>query len=408
MGCADDDVAVGWRLDFDGFESEHFSNPRSIWMVGFAFRICRFFVKQRFEIVLGFFRYLFMSMVRIGCESIMARLKRYALLLFVILVVPATVVGSFFYLNPQNTFSGKPLSITVGNAQSFECDTLVHIAEIQNFFVKNGLNVTIRDYASGLAAVNDLLQGGVDVAATAEFPLVGKAFNGQNISALGTIAKTQLQDIIGRKDRGIESISDLAGKRVGVTLGTIAEFYFGRFLELNGLNLTDVTIVNVSPLESVNAIVNGIVDAIIIWQPYAYTIENLLGFNAVIWPAQSSQLTYIVEVARNDWITQHPDIVNRFLNSLAQAQDYLVNYPAESEAMVQKNLNYTDAYMAAVWSKNTFSLSLDQSLVVAMENEARWMINNNLTNETFVPNFLNYLYVDGLSSVKPESVNIIR
>jgi NitT/TauT family transport system substrate-binding protein len=42
-----------------------------------------------------------------------------------------------------------------------------------------------------------------------------------------------------------------------------------------------------------------------------------------------------------------------------------------------------------------------------MQDEARWLINNNLTTATSVPNFLNYVYVDGLKSVSPESVNII-
>jgi NitT/TauT family transport system substrate-binding protein len=320
----------------------------------------------------------------------------------------AVISSLFLYLNSPNAFPAKPVSITVGNAQSFECDTLVHIAVDQNLFAKNGLDVTIKNYDSGMVAVNDLLKGEVDVAATAEFPLVGKAFGGQNISALATIAKTQLQDLIGRKDRGIEDISDLAGKRVGVTLGTVAEFYLGRFLDLNGLSLTNVTIVNVGPSESVDAITNGSVDAIIIWQPYAYTIETLLGSNAVIWSPQSSQLTFIVEVARNDWISQHPDVVNRFLTALAQAQDYLDSHPAESEAMVQRKLNYTDAYKAAVWPKNVFSVSLDQSLVVAMESEARWMIANNIVNATSVPNFLEYIHLDGLVSVKPDSVTIIR
>lgn len=64
--------------------------------------------------------------------------------------------------------------------------------------------------------------------------------------------------------------------------------------------------------------------------------------------------------------------------------------------------------MAAVWDKNQFSLSLDQSLILAMEDEARWMIKNNLTNEKNVPNFLDYIYEDGLKAVKPEAENVIR
>jgi NitT/TauT family transport system substrate-binding protein len=43
-----------------------------------------------------------------------------------------------------------------------------------------------------------------------------------------------------------------------------------------------------------------------------------------------------------------------------------------------------------------------------MEDEARWMIKNNLTTEKTVPDFLKYIYIDGLKAVKPEAVNIIR
>jgi ABC-type nitrate/sulfonate/bicarbonate transport system substrate-binding protein len=325
-----------------------------------------------------------------------------AIVVFAVLLFSA----SLFYLNSTTYYFRTSQSITIGNAQSFECDTLIHIAVEQNLFAKNGLDVTIRNYTSGLAAVNGLLNGEVDIAATAEFPLVSRAFAGTNISALATIAITELQDIICRKDRGIEQVSDLSGKKIGVTKGTIAEFYLGRFLLTNGLSSTDVTLLNVSPADSAKAITNETVDAIITWQPYAFTLEGLLGSNAVVWPAQGDQRTFIVEVAKNDWIKQHPDAVNRFLKSLNQAEQYLVEHPSQVEEMIQTKLHYSEDYMAAIWHKNTFSLSLSQSLVLAMESEARWMINNNLTNQTMLPDFVNYIYLEGLSSVKPESVNV--
>jgi len=43
-----------------------------------------------------------------------------------------------------------------------------------------------------------------------------------------------------------------------------------------------------------------------------------------------------------------------------------------------------------------------------MEDEARWMIKNNLTAGKTVPDFGNYIYVDALKAIKPEAVNIIR
>jgi NitT/TauT family transport system substrate-binding protein len=71
-------------------------------------------------------------------------------------------------------------------------------------------------------------------------------------------------------------------------------------------------------------------------------------------------------------------------------------------------MNFDDAYLEMIWQRYQFSLSLDQSLILAMEDEARWMIKNKLTKETNVPNFLDYIYEDGLKAVKPETVNIIR
>jgi ABC-type nitrate/sulfonate/bicarbonate transport system substrate-binding protein len=113
-------------------------------------------------------------------------------------------------------------------------------------------------------------------------------------------------------------------------------------------------------------------------------------------------------ISTNEWITKHPDLVGRFLKSLAQAEDYAIRNPAEAKAIVQKSLNLDAAYMETVWSQNQFSLSLDQSLIVTMEDEARWIIKNGLTTEKQVPDFLNYIYEDGLKAIKPETVTIIR
>jgi NitT/TauT family transport system substrate-binding protein len=71
-------------------------------------------------------------------------------------------------------------------------------------------------------------------------------------------------------------------------------------------------------------------------------------------------------------------------------------------------MNFDDAYLEIIWQRYQFSLSLGQSLITAMEDEARWMIKNKLTTEKQVPNFLNYIYEDGLKAIKPEAVNIIR
>ena len=157
-----------------------------------------------------------------------------------------------------------------------------------------------------------------------------------------------------------------------------------------------------------DAISNGSVDAVVVWEPYSSQMKAQLADRAVVWSVQNTQPGFGVISGRNDWLSANPDVVTRFLKSLVQAEDYLVRNEAAARRIIQTRLNYDDASMDTVWSETRFAVSLDQSLITAMEDEARWMIQNNLTTEKYVPDFLDYIYEDALKAVKPEAVNIIR
>jgi len=298
-------------------------------------------------------------------------------------------------------------SFTIGNPP-FESSALIYIAQDQHFFTGNGLKVAIKDYDSGLAAINGALKNEVDMAGTTEFTMVGKAFQKQKLRVIGILDRFQFVYLIARKDRGIGSPSDLKGKKIGVPRQTVTEFYLGRFLNLHGMNLEDVARVDVRPSRAVAAIADGNVDGIVCYEPYAHAVKGRLGSNGIIWPAQSSQPTYGIVVCREDWITRHWKRVSKFLRALGQAEEYVIHHPSEAKAIVQKILHHDDAYMAAVWPEHQFSLSLDQALILAMEEEARWMIKNNLTREKTIPNFTDHIYMDGLKAVKPKAVKMIR
>ena len=334
--------------------------------------------------------------------------KRNLTVLAVIILVIAIVLSSFVYLNSQKPYAGKTESINVAYSP-FESLTLFWVAENQNFFSQNGLNVTSHKYNTGAGALDGVLNGEDNiVVGTTEFPLTSNILNGAQIRTISSIAKSEFIYLVARADRGINEVSDLKGKTIGTTFGTIAHFYLGRFLELNGMSLQDVNLINLkTPAEWVNAVVNGSVDAVATAQPYAESAMEGLGDNAVFWSIQSSQPLYAEAIATDTWITNNPGLVTRFLNSLSQAEDFVINHPDQAKAIVKNQMSLSDAYADKVWSQNQFSLSLDQSLLLAMQGEAQWLINNDLTNALVVPNFVDYVYVDGLNSVKPGAVNII-
>ena len=332
-------------------------------------------------------------------------------LIFAVLSVLVVALGAGFVLWPRSPkgYSGKMESIAVAYPP-FESATLYYIAEDQHFFRQNGLNVTSRKYDTGAASLAGVVKGEVDIAVgVAEFPLVGRALQKVKLAVIANIDKAEFIFLVGRKDRGIEKASDLRRKRVGTTLGTVAHFHLGRFLDLHGMNIQDITLVDVkTPEEWVNAVADGYIDAIATAQPYANSAKERLAANAVFWPAQSGQPLHGLVISSNEWNKSHPELARRFLKSLAQAEEYVVHHPAQVKTILQKRLTLDPAYVDTVWSQNQFSLSLDQALIVTMEDEARWMIANKLTTEKQVPDFLNFIYVDGLKAVKPEAVNLIR
>jgi NitT/TauT family transport system substrate-binding protein len=322
-------------------------------------------------------------------------------------LLPGVAVGLLAVAFCSPSCQRKMESINFGAIPSGSA-ALVYIAQDEGFFSDNGLQVTVKNYPTGVGTTGALLKGEVDIAWAAEFPLVERAFSKEKISIIAALSRFSDQYLFARRDRGIKNSSDLGGKKIGIPRNTIVEFYLARFLKLNGMNIQDVFLVNVVPPESMDAITSGSVDGVVTWEPYSSRIKAQLADKVMAWPVQNFQPGYGVIIAHNDWISEHPEVVKRFLKSLARAEDHLIHHPQASKNIVKKRVNYDDPFMEIFWSENQFSLSLDQSLILAMEDEARWMIRNKLTNEKQIPDFLNYIHEGTLEAVKPGSVNIIR
>ena len=332
--------------------------------------------------------------------------KRNLIVLAVAILVVAIVLSSFIYINSQKPDASKIDTVTIGLLPN-ESSALIYIADNQHYFGDNGLNIVFKSYNSGGTAMQGVLNGEVNIAQVSEYVLVNAALTNASVSTFGSVSKGESVYLVGRKDLGINSVADLNGKTVGLTFGTSGEFYFGRFLALNGIDLKNVTEVSVPFAQSPSALANGTVDAVVTLQQYLNTIQSQLGNNAISWSVQSNQPYYSDQVCMNSWAASHPDLIVRFLKATIQAQNYAISNQKNAMAIVANRLNYTSSYIDTVWPHFQFSVTLDQSQILAMQDEARWSISNNYTSATTLPNFINYIYTNGLESVKPDAVNII-
>lgn len=301
----------------------------------------------------------------------------------------------------------QSVSLTVG-APSLEQNALLYVAADQGMFAARGLAVTIKDFATGPEAIAAMKSGVVDIAETAEFPLVAETLNGQVLRILTANDRFENDFIVVRRDRGISRIPDLRGKRIGVTRGAITEFYLARFLTLNGIRRDEVMLVDVPPPAFVSTMLEGKVDAIVAWQPFVSRIIALQPTALTAWSVQSGQAVYGILVCAQEWLDGHAEVAKRFLAAMVAAEDFTAGRPAEARSIVAKRLSYDETYLSAVWPLHGFSLTLDASLVAAMEDEARWLRVGSSGKGAEIPDFSALIYRDGLDAVRPEGVNLMH
>ncbi len=302
-------------------------------------------------------------------------------------------------------YTGPVEKITVAAAE-YLTGALIYVAEDQGFFEENGLDVTIKGYGSGKACADALIAGEADICTSAGFVFVSNSFDYTDLRVFGTVATAQVKELIARKDKGITTIDDLAGKKIGVTRRSGAEFLFGVFLTLNALSYEDVELVDLRPSEIVEAILNDDIDAGFTWDPYTYNIKKELGENVISWPGGED--FYFVLLTKEDWIKNNPAAAERFMKSVLEAEDYIKDNSEEAKEFVKNRFGYESDYIDYSWPKQEFAVILEQAMLITFEDQARWRIKQGLTDATEVPNYLYYIYMDALEKVRPEAIGIIR
>jgi len=326
-------------------------------------------------------------------------------IIIVIVIIGISVGGCQRQLRKPEQFE----KVTIGISATSLLASLVHIAEERGYFLEEGIDVEIKGYPTGKAALAATLSGEVDMGTVADTPIVSNSFERNDFAIVVTIINSaQHSKALARKDSNINTPQDLVGKKVATTVGTTAHYFMAVFFILNKLDISDVEIVNLKPGEMVEAIVNGDVDAIFAWEPNILKATKSLGDNAVILPSDVGYEATFNLVTMNDYIGNNPELIRKVIKALAKAEEFITNNREESIKIIALRLKIDRDYMDKIWDGYRFGIFLSQTLILTLEDVARWSIRNNFTDKTEVPNYLDYIYMDALEEVKPEAVTIMQ
>lgn len=307
--------------------------------------------------------------------------------------------------------AGTPEKITIGCADVC-ISILVQIAFSNGYFAKEGLDATPQHHESGKAALRSVTEGKADLATAATTAIMFSILGGEETMILAAIeSSSKNQAILVRRDRGIAKPEDLKGKKIGFMRGTSGDYFADVFLRAHGIKRTDIKIVNLKPSESAAALHTGIVDAVSIWSPpfVQRQLERVSGDKGQLFYGESLYTKIGCLAARQDYIKQHPETIRKVLKALIKAESFARQRPEEARRIVAKFDPQTDSStLEVMWNDLFLRVTLDQPLIVDLEEQTKWAINNGLTKRRDIPNYLNFIYFDGLQAVRPGSIRITR
>lgn len=327
-------------------------------------------------------------------------------------VVVVAIIAAGFWVwqadHDKPTFTDPIVKMTLA-VYAGDVAALAFLAQEDGLFIKNGVEVTLKEYNRGMKTFDAFSKGEADVATIPELGFIAKMTANPGARIFGSLSTYNIREVVARRDKGITVPGDLRGRRIGLS-GDMSTYYLGVFLPLHGMKYTDVVTVRLPPSDINAALLSGTIDAAVTWEPNVSHVKKELGENAISFtpPEGLAPETTFVLVANASWLQQNGETAARFLRGLKAAEAFVAANPDKAKSRIAARFALTPDYVASVLSRINLRTELTQRLLVAMEDEARWGMANNVLSLKDPPNFLDYFVSEPLSSVDADAVTLLR
>lgn len=309
-------------------------------------------------------------------------------------------------LSCKRTQDKKPQVIRLGISRQ-PSSALIYVALANGYFGEEGLIVEQKSYPSGKRAlVEGLLTGDVDYVTASKVPFVWKSFSHSELKALASIYYAgNLNRIVARRDRGVSSIKDLKGRKVGTQRASAVHYFLYAALQDNNLQQDSVQLSFHKSEELVDKLVQGEIDAFSMREPYVSQAIKKLGGNALVLSAPDLFIQDELLITRS---RNKPEISERLLRALTKAELFAKQHKEKTIAIVAAALGTETEPLEKSWTNFHLEVSLDQGLLPLMENQARWLMSSILKEQKELPALLDFVDSRALTAVKPEAVTLVQ
>lgn len=254
-------------------------------------------------------------------------------------LIQAAAAGAAALAGGMPAFAHARTKVKVGYLHTPAVDGHIWIGQESGAFAKQGLELEMIQFTTGLELFQAMIGGSLDMLSTgavvSNFPArgQGKVFLMNNIE----YATAQLWV---REDAGIKTVADLKGKQISTTTGTTAHVFLDRALRSAKLDpAKDVKLVNQRMTEAVTSFISGAVPAVALWVPFDSVIrQKLPGARKLIDASAFFPEAAIMGgwAARNDYYDKNRAVIAKLIAAWAEVNDVVTGKPDAAAEMLQK------------------------------------------------------------------------
>lgn len=225
------------------------------------------------------------------------------------------------------------------------------VAQEKGYFAEQDLSVEIIAPADPSDPPKMVAAGQADLAISYQPQLHLQIHEGLPLQRVGTLVATPLSCLLVLKDGPIQTPADLAGRKVGFSVGGVEEAVLLTVLQTYGLTLEDIELINVNWSLS-PSLMSGQVDAVIgafrNFELNQMDIEGVPGRCFYVEEEGLPPYDELIYVANAD--TMDREMTGRFLAATEKATQYIINHPSESwEIFAATSPELDDELNARAW-----------------------------------------------------------
>jgi ABC-type nitrate/sulfonate/bicarbonate transport system substrate-binding protein len=227
----------------------------------------------------------------------------------------------------------------------------VFVAQDQKFFEKNNLIVDAKSFTSANDMINALVAGQVDMVPGA--PLVPvlsleSQYPGRfRVFAHSIMTMEKPFDrILVKTNSNINSVADLAGKKLALIPGTTAMNAMKAYLKNNGIDPASITYVQLAPTAQLAALQSDAVDALYAYEPVltiALEQGNLRAISPSVYCSLLNPCPLVVSIVDRKFEKENPEVTQNAIKALDEAVQLMRDDPVKASASLA---NYTKVQLA--------------------------------------------------------------